>query len=176
MSSNERLPEDLLWEGEHASEVALTALADGEDALLSEALCQHVTSCESCASRFGTQALRVAVTAEAVAAVRGQVPQEELVVLPAPTPWGALGFATLLALFGLVPALRADSLLALRDGAEGLGSMLWRLAWMAVRGTVPEVGAAALGVLVMSAATLVVMGLWLARSREVVRTQEGGAR
>lgn len=176
MSSNERLPEDLLWEGEHASEVALTALADGEEALLSEALCQHVQGCEDCASRFGAQALRVVVTAEAVAAARGVAVQEELVVLPAPTPWGALGFATVLALLGFVPSLRGDSLLALRDGAEGLVGMLWRLAWMAVRGTTPEVGAAALGVLVMSAATLVAMGLWLARSREVVRTQEGGAR
>lgn len=53
----ERLPDDLVWENGHASELALAALADGEETLLPTSIEAHVHSCAECTQRFGETAL-----------------------------------------------------------------------------------------------------------------------
>jgi hypothetical protein len=53
----EKLPTNLVWQGDgHLSEVALVALADGQDILPSEAQA-HVDGCEACTLRLGEAAL-----------------------------------------------------------------------------------------------------------------------
>lgn len=57
---NERggLAPGLLWDAEgHASEWVLSALADGEDSLVPEAVSLHVDTCEACTERLGAMAL-----------------------------------------------------------------------------------------------------------------------
>ena len=65
-SSRDMLPEDLLWESGHASELALAAMADGEEALLTSSLQDHVHSCAECTHRFGETALLSAGTSRAI--------------------------------------------------------------------------------------------------------------
>ena len=64
--SRQKLPEDLLWESGHASELALAAMADGEEALLTPSLEAHVHSCADCTQRFGETALLSAGTSRAI--------------------------------------------------------------------------------------------------------------
>lgn len=176
MSTNERLPDDLLWEDSHASELALTALADGEDALLSSELRRHVDECDACAVRLGTQAFRAAVTAEVVTAVGALVPVTEPERAAVATPWWALLGAVVVAVVGLVPALGSGASAGLREGFGSVVRVAARLVWMTLTGTGPELGALALAVLGLSTATLATMGVWLARSRGAVGSWNGGAR
>lgn len=51
------LADDLSWAGEHVSDLALGALADGQDEILSLPVRHHVSSCEACTARLGELAL-----------------------------------------------------------------------------------------------------------------------
>ncbi|MFO0587230.1 MAG: hypothetical protein U0441_06820 [Polyangiaceae bacterium] len=63
----ETLAPDIAWEPSgHLSEVALTALADGEDALLSPAMHAHLEGCDACAMALGAVAMRSADLADAL--------------------------------------------------------------------------------------------------------------
>ena len=63
----ETLAPDIAWEPSgHLSEVALTALADGEDALLSSAMHAHLEGCDACAMALGAVAMRSASLADAL--------------------------------------------------------------------------------------------------------------
>ncbi len=56
--TSELLPEELLWaDGGHASDVVLTALADGEDAIVPEVARRHVGNCVHCTHALGRVAL-----------------------------------------------------------------------------------------------------------------------
>jgi len=67
MGERAQLPDDLAWEPDgHLSETALTCLADGEDALLSEAARAHIGSCETCAKRLGAAAMLSLSSSEAL--------------------------------------------------------------------------------------------------------------
>lgn len=66
--TTETLANDVAWEPSgHLSEVALSVMADGEDALLDAAMHAHLTSCEACAVKLGEIALRAADVATAFA-------------------------------------------------------------------------------------------------------------
>ncbi len=127
---NQVLPDDLVWEGEadadagadagamHLSELALTAIADGEEAILPAAARAHVDACEACGRKLGEAAmlssaigaaLRGAATAPftatvtatatvAVKAVDSNRPRARL-------PIGAISAGLALALFGAIPML-----------------------------------------------------------------------
>lgn len=63
----ETLAPDIAWEPSgHLSEVALSAFADGEDALLDAAMHAHLDSCEACAIELGNVAMRAANVASAL--------------------------------------------------------------------------------------------------------------
>jgi hypothetical protein len=99
--TNESLPRNLVWEGEHVSDLGLTALADGQDAVVGEGVAEHVQSCEWCARRLG----RVAVVSSAVGeAVRGAEPAA---AAPRPTagfrPSWALAVGVAVALVAAIP-------------------------------------------------------------------------
>jgi hypothetical protein len=62
------LPRELVWDGAHVSELGLTSIADGQEAIVDPAAIEHAHVCEWCAGRLG----RVALLSEAV----GQAVQE----------------------------------------------------------------------------------------------------
>jgi len=52
------LPEEIVWaDGGHASDVSLTAIADGESALVPALVLAHVESCTVCTKHLGNAAL-----------------------------------------------------------------------------------------------------------------------
>lgn len=75
--TTETLAPDIGWEPTgHLSEIALSAAADGEDALLDAEMHEHLGACDECAMRLGHAALRSADVAEAFAQVIAHKEQE----------------------------------------------------------------------------------------------------
>jgi hypothetical protein len=105
---NETMPRSLVWEGEHVSDLGLTVLADGQDALLPEGASEHVESCELCAGRLGRIALVSSAVGEAVrSAAPAAAGQTERRPSPSqtapPRPSWALAFGLLVAFFAAIP-------------------------------------------------------------------------
>jgi hypothetical protein len=100
--AREELPNEILWEGKHASELALTAFADGEESLLSKDIVLHLSTCSECAMRLGETALVTRGVTHAVHSVKPWLPAEMLApsgtrkrsAQSARAPWGAI-FAVL---------------------------------------------------------------------------------
>ncbi len=101
-AKKEILPDELLWAGGgHASDIALTAIADGQREIVGAALLAHVEGCRSCMTHLGHNALlaihtdrEMALLARAsVLAVRGRLPRL------------AIGLGLIVAVLGLVPSL-----------------------------------------------------------------------
>ena len=70
----EELPADLLWEMSHASDLALSAFADGEESLLSRDMVNHLQTCTACAMRLGETALVTRGVTHAVQSVKPWLP------------------------------------------------------------------------------------------------------
>jgi hypothetical protein len=144
------LPDELLWsEGHHASDVVLTALADGQHAIVPNSVRAHVTECPICTAHLGHSAL-LSLEAQRVLAVPP-------VRRPFPRLAVALGLVT--AALGLIPyAIDADHAPAqmLSRAARSFASLTARL---------DASGGSTLGVVVMyvAAACFVFAGLALAR-------------
>jgi hypothetical protein len=116
------LPDDLVWDapeggdrpGEaHLSELALTAIADGEEALLPEVARDHVERCEACAMKLGDAAMLSSAIGDALRAVP-HVPHAMPSVAPAKVesvrpkarvPRGAIAIGLALAVIGAVPMM-----------------------------------------------------------------------
>ncbi len=107
--TDEELPRELLWEGEHASELALSAFADGEESLVGDDIARHLAECGSCAMRLGEAALLSTGVTDALgsvdrpprAAAQGILPASR----PAPIPWAAVVAALGVAVLGIAPRL-----------------------------------------------------------------------
>lgn len=110
------LPEELWWaDGGHASDVVLTALADGQLEIVPRAVRAHVEGCAACTTHLGNAALlslHAARELEVVARDERRAAPER-----APLPRLAIGLGLAVAALGLAP-----SLLDLREGASGLRS------------------------------------------------------
>lgn len=103
------LPTELLWAaGGHASDIALTALADGEHALVPPEVRAHVESCTACTAHLGNAALLALYTQSELEARA----QHERVRRPLPRVPIALGLVA--AALGLVPSLVDVDAAALR--------------------------------------------------------------
>jgi hypothetical protein len=104
MSVEELLPDDLLWaDGGHASDVVLTALADGQTSIVPSAVRAHVERCETCAAHLGNAALlSLYVGAELEARKKHETVPERL-----PLPRLAIVLGLVVAVLGLVPSLLA---------------------------------------------------------------------
>jgi hypothetical protein len=89
----------------HLTEVALTALTDGEDELLSPGALEHAASCDACAERMGDLAL-LAVEVNEALAVRPEV-APALAPARAPLPLAAMLVALTIAVIGAIPTLLA---------------------------------------------------------------------
>jgi hypothetical protein len=84
--STETLSQDVGWEPSgHLSDVALSAVADGEDGLLDAEMNGHLGSCDACATRLGHVALRAADMAEVFTHIAARAEAKtDLAIAPAP--------------------------------------------------------------------------------------------
>jgi hypothetical protein len=127
--AREQLPHELLWDeiaGEdggslprkHASELALSAFADGEESLLSSEVVLHLHTCSDCAMRLGETALVTRGVTHAVQSVKPWLPASMTSMTvpasgaqrkrsPQPVPWAAVLAALALTAVGSAPAVLA---------------------------------------------------------------------
>lgn len=83
MNDDDKLPLELLFEDDgHLSEIALTAIADGQEAIVAEQAHAHAAHCDACIHRLGEAALLSTSLSDALR----EMPAREL----APTPLPAL--------------------------------------------------------------------------------------
>lgn len=102
--SHEHLPDELLWaEGGHASDVVLTALADGQLEIVPTKVRAHVESCTSCMQHLGNAAL-LSLHAGRELGARAQY-DASLATKRLPLPRLAIALGLAVALVGLLPEL-----------------------------------------------------------------------
>jgi hypothetical protein len=120
-SNMNALPKELLWENDHASELALSAFADGEDSLLSKDVVLHLHTCTACAMRLGETALVTRGVTHAVQSVKPWLPAsmqgaarasrvsgtQKRSPSPQSVPWMAIFAALGLTAVGAAPTLMA---------------------------------------------------------------------
>jgi hypothetical protein len=98
----ELLPDELLWaDGGHASDIVLTAMADGQVHIVPHAVMAHVNGCGACTTHLGNAALLSLHTGRelALAARTTEAPAR------APFPRLAIALGLAFAVLGLVPSL-----------------------------------------------------------------------
>jgi len=108
------LPDDLVWDADHLprhlSEIALTAIADGEEAILPAAARTHLDACEACAKKVGEAAMLSSAIGSMLRAAPAPVQAElaavkESVRPKAKMPRGAIAIGLALAVLGAVPMM-----------------------------------------------------------------------
>jgi hypothetical protein len=98
------LPDDLLWaDGGHASDVVLTALADGQHTIVPEAVQTHVSGCRACTLHLGNAALLSLHAGGEIAVLKAATPAPR--AEHAPLPRLAIALALVVAVLGLLPSL-----------------------------------------------------------------------
>jgi hypothetical protein len=151
------LPQDLLWDGSgHVHEVALTALADGQDALVPADVHAHVVACEACTAKLAEATLLSLETAEALSLAR-----------LSKVPWPAVAAGLALAALGTLPTV-----LDARQAVAELVIML-RVTLPALWKTAQTPAMAA--VLAPASLLLVAFGFFIARSQTRARITEGAS-
>jgi hypothetical protein len=152
--STEKLPQ---WDGSgHLSDLALVALADGQDAIVDADARAHADSCEACAGKLADLALQSVAVGEAMMSARTRR-------LPA----RAVLFAIALAVVGIVPSLLEGNWVSdiataphrLMAFADALAQLV-RAFGHAPVGTAATFGASLL---------LVALGVLVARQKRAVR-------
>ncbi len=102
MSDNSELfPDELSWAaGGHASDVVLTAIADGQQTIVAPAVLAHVEGCTTCTTHLGHAALLSIHTGEELGIVQ---------VVRRPLPRLAIALGLAVAAIGLSPSLLDDA-------------------------------------------------------------------
>lgn len=101
----EFLPDELLWaEGGHASDIVLTAMADGQIEILPAAALAHVNGCVACTTHLGNAALLSLHTGRELAML-GTADAREAETARQPFPRAFVVLGLVLAVLGLVPTL-----------------------------------------------------------------------
>lgn len=104
----QKLPDELVWDQEgHLSEIALTSIADGQEAILPEAAGAHFASCSACMQSMGSAALLSTRVAGLIAATSTTASAAQATdYVPAfPIPVSAIAAAVLLAAVGALPSI-----------------------------------------------------------------------
>jgi hypothetical protein len=98
------LPSELVWEDGHLTEIARTAIADGQEAIVPPDAVAHLTACASCTHALGDAALLSSHVAGVLASMS---PERAPISSPqtAPFPIAAIAVAALVAALGVLPAL-----------------------------------------------------------------------
>jgi hypothetical protein len=156
------LPQELLWaEGGHASDIVLTALADGQHAIVPTTVRQHVDRCTLCTTQLGHAAL---LSLHAGAELEARARHSRAVsraTEPRKLPRLAIALGLVFAALGLVPSLVDDSA-SLRSFGRDLPVFVHGLGALARRLDEPG-SSAGLFLTYAAAITLVAMGILLAR-------------
>jgi hypothetical protein len=98
----ELLPVELLWaDGGHASDIVLTAMADGQAEIVPPLVLSHVNGCPACTTHLGNAALLSLHTGRELASVA----RAEAAETRAPFPRLAIALGLVFAVLGLVPSL-----------------------------------------------------------------------
>lgn len=101
---HEQLPDELLWaDGGHASDIVLTAIADGQLDIVPSTARAHVESCTACMQHLGNAAL-LSLHAGRELAARDRY-DASLAEKRLPLPRLAIALGLAVALLGLVPEL-----------------------------------------------------------------------
>lgn len=166
MKPDSHLSLEELWQTDgHASELALTVLADGQDELLPAELAAHVHGCDACTARLGSAALLSVSLSEALAAESVQ-----------PLPVWPLVAGVVVALAGAVPALTALPawLAELPRSFSALTTVGLKVAGLALQAA----SSAGPSLLVVWILTTLVLGLsaWMVARLAPRRTEWKGAR
>lgn len=100
----ETLPEDLVWaDGGHASDVALTAIADGQASILPARVLTHVQGCAACTAHLGHAALLSLHVAREMSTVAAH--EHALATARRPLPRLAIALGLAVALLALLPSV-----------------------------------------------------------------------
>lgn len=151
------LPAELLWaEGDHASDVVLTALADGEHAIVPPALRAHVERCPVCSAHLGHAAL---LSLETQRSLDERLAAPTTAPARRPFPRLAVALGLVLAVLGLVPGWTGTE----EAPARVLSRLARAVASLAVRLDASGGSAAGLILMYVVAGCLVLAGLALAR-------------
>ncbi len=101
--SRHLLRDDEAFESDgHLSDLALTALADGQDEVMPPRALEHASACDACTERLGELAL-LAVSVGDALTMPGVVRASEPVRRPLPS--AAIAIACVLAVIGAIPSL-----------------------------------------------------------------------
>jgi hypothetical protein len=120
--SQKTLPEELVWaEGGHASDIALSTLADGQAAILPDGVLRHVHACASCTQHLGHAALLSLHVARELDTLAEH--ERALVTARRPLPRMAIALGLAVAVLALVPSA----------GDLGSFASLWGRASVAAR-------------------------------------------
>jgi hypothetical protein len=96
------LPEELLWaDGGHASDVVLTAMADGQAQIVPAAVLAHVEKCRPCTTHLGNAALLSLHTGRELAILAN----ESEAAARAPMPRLAIALGLVVAVIGILPSI-----------------------------------------------------------------------
>ena len=104
MSTLEQLPRELVWtESGHLTDVAITAIADGEEAILPREAFGHLGGCFACAASVERAAVFSARVSRGVRAASDVAARRDF-------PWLGVGVALALAAITTLPRLRGAQL------------------------------------------------------------------
>jgi hypothetical protein len=105
MNDTQKIPSNLAWNGEHASDLSIETIADGHARLLEEAIVAHVEACPDCARALGDAAL----FSVGLGTVMRAMPKSAFVIAegeaPVKLPLRAITIALGVALLGALPSL-----------------------------------------------------------------------
>jgi hypothetical protein len=104
-SDSKRLPRELVWDGAHVSELAVTAIADGQEGILQRDALEHAEACEWCAGRLGRAALLSAAVGQAVVHARSAHTSSRAPARASARPWSALLVGVVVAVLAALPSL-----------------------------------------------------------------------
>ncbi len=166
---DEKLSNELVWQADgHLTEIALTALGDGEAAILPEGAAAHAAACAGCSAALGRAALLSLRAGEAIREARALAPAAAKAPRPEapagrPLPVAAILAALAVAAIGAAPGLAGLA----SDPAESASRLLRAItvAFRAGRAVVAGGAPAWIAPLTwVSAAIFVSIGLAVARA------------
>lgn len=168
MSGDERLPLDLTWQADgHATDVALSMVADGAEALLPEGVLGHLEGCEACSARLGGAALLSLRATEELPAIAAKLAVPARVAAPVtrPIPVRVLAAALAVAVLGAIPSFMTGmpKVLDVTRSALRMLPVLGRAAFSLLGGSAGRSGISP-ALSVFAALLFLLVGIALARS------------
>jgi hypothetical protein len=109
IEDSSKLPRELVWDGAHVSDLGLTAIADGQEAIVPADAVTHAHSCDWCAGRLGRTALLASAVGEGVRDARPALGSSAAAqgsrAIANPSPWRALVIGCTVAVLAAIPSL-----------------------------------------------------------------------